>query len=66
MSAEEQLETLHSLSKIVTCMGIKEQIKIIKIIDPTVSISPNDTEFQLGKIFLPCVLLVSICFKYCM
>lgn len=58
MSAEEQLETLHALSKIVTChMGIKEQIKVIKIIDPSVTISPNDTEFQLGKVFLPCVLL---------
>lgn len=48
MSTEEQLETLHSLSKIVTCrMDIRDQMKVIKIIDPSAKISPNDTEFTL-------------------
>lgn len=50
MSPEEQLKTLHTLSEIVTChMGIREQIEVIKIIDPSVTISPDDKEFALGK-----------------
>ncbi|KAG8179991.1 hypothetical protein JTE90_007959 [Oedothorax gibbosus] len=50
MCETEQLETLHALSEIVTFhMGIREQMEIIQIIDPTAIISPDDKEFVLDS-----------------
>ncbi|XP_035219921.1 protein FAM199X-B-like isoform X1 [Stegodyphus dumicola] len=61
MSSEEQLQTLHALSEIVTChMDIREQIEVIKIIDPSAVISPDDKEFALDSSFLNDVKLKKI------
>ncbi|XP_054708462.1 protein FAM199X-B-like [Uloborus diversus] len=61
MSSREQLQMLHNLSEIVTRhMGIREQIEVIKIIDPSAVISPDDTEFALDCTILNDVKLKKI------
>ncbi|GIY19118.1 uncharacterized protein CDAR_455061 [Caerostris darwini] len=52
MSSEEQLNTLHALSEVTCQMSICEQMEIIKIIDPTAIISPDDKEFALDSAHL--------------
>ncbi|CAL1281667.1 unnamed protein product [Larinioides sclopetarius] len=47
MSPEEQLNTLHALSEVTYHMGLREQMEIIKIIDPTAIIEPDCKEFAL-------------------
>lgn len=46
MSNDEQVEYIEYLSrKVSTEMGLREQLDIIKIIDPSAQISPTDSEF---------------------
>nr|XP_020669532.1 protein FAM199X [Pogona vitticeps] len=46
MTNDEQVEYIEYLSrKVSTEMGLREQLDIIKIIDPTAQISPTDNEF---------------------
>ncbi|XP_072557996.1 protein FAM199X [Paramormyrops kingsleyae] len=46
MSNDEQVEYIEYLSrKVSTEMGLREQLDIIKIIDPCAQISPTDSEF---------------------
>ncbi|XP_066195922.1 protein FAM199X [Sylvia atricapilla] len=46
MTNDEQVEYIEYLSrKVSTEMGLREQLDIIKIIDPTAQISPTDSEF---------------------
>ncbi|XP_038630137.1 protein FAM199X [Scyliorhinus canicula] len=46
MSNDEQVEYIEYLSrKVSTEMGLREQLDIIKIIDPNAQISPTDSEF---------------------
>ncbi|CAL9706410.1 unnamed protein product [Knipowitschia caucasica] len=46
MSNDEQVEYIEYLSrKVSTEMGLREQLDIIKIIDPSAHISPTDSEF---------------------
>ncbi|GFT65612.1 uncharacterized protein NPIL_149371 [Nephila pilipes] len=47
MSSDEQLNILHALSEVTCHMGLREQMEVIKIIDPTAVISPEDKEFAL-------------------
>ncbi|GBM22126.1 hypothetical protein AVEN_266485-1 [Araneus ventricosus] len=49
MSPEEQLNTLHALSEVTYHMGLREQMEIIKIIDPTAIIAPDCKEFALDS-----------------
>ncbi|XP_048652892.1 protein FAM199X isoform X2 [Marmota marmota marmota] len=46
MTNDEQVEYIEYLSrKVSTEMGLREQLDIIKIIDPSAQISPTDSEF---------------------
>lgn len=49
MSPDEQLNTLHALSEVTCRMGLREQMEVIKIIDPTAVILPDDKEFALDS-----------------
>ncbi|KAF8785242.1 hypothetical protein HNY73_010814 [Argiope bruennichi] len=49
MSPAEQLNTLHALSEVTYYMGLREQMEIIKIIDPTAIIAPDCKEFALDS-----------------
>ncbi|GFQ82870.1 hypothetical protein TNCT_691391 [Trichonephila clavata] len=48
MLPNEQLNTLHALSEVTVHMSKREQMEVIKIIDPTAVIAPDDKEFALG------------------
>jgi len=48
MPLEEQLEVVENLTNIIsTQMGLREQLDIIRIIEPSAIISPTDTEFVI-------------------
>lgn len=48
MTAEEQLGTVEALTEIISHqMGLREQLEVIKIIDPVAVISSADTEFVI-------------------
>lgn len=48
MSAEEQLATIEALTNIISHkMGLREQLEVIRIIDPRAVVSPTDTEFVI-------------------
>ncbi|GFS92531.1 uncharacterized protein TNCV_1160051 [Trichonephila clavipes] len=47
MSFNEQLNALHALSEVALLMGFWEQKEVIKILDPTAVITPDDKEFAL-------------------
>ncbi|GFY44334.1 uncharacterized protein TNIN_76391 [Trichonephila inaurata madagascariensis] len=49
MSSHEQLNTLHALSEVAVHMSIREQMEMIKIIDPTAVIAADDKEFTLDS-----------------
>lgn len=60
MSPEEQLNTLHALSEVTYHMGLREQMEIIKIIDPTAIIAPDCKEFALDSTNLDDIKLKKI------
>ncbi|GFR06654.1 uncharacterized protein TNCT_597511, partial [Trichonephila clavata] len=49
MLPNEQLNTLHALSEVTVHMSKREQMEVIKIIDPTAVIAPDDKEFALDS-----------------
>lgn len=53
MSRDEQLKTLQALTPIISHnMTLRQQIEIIRVINPSAVISPNDTEFAIDLEFL--------------
>lgn len=50
MTLEDQLEAVEGLTRIISYeMGLREQLDIIRIIQPTAVISPSDKEFVIGE-----------------
>lgn len=48
LSPEERLQVVEDLSHIVSReLGLREQMEVIQIINPTASVSPTDTEFVI-------------------
>ena len=52
MSIKEKTTTLERLMETVSeKLGLREQLEIIKIINPNARLLPTDTEFFIGKQF---------------
>ena len=53
MSIKEKTTTLEHLMETVSeKLGLREQLEIIKIINPNARLLPTDTEFFIGEKFL--------------
>ncbi|XP_067134395.1 protein FAM199X-like isoform X1 [Centruroides vittatus] len=51
--SKESLETLEALTQIISCkMGLREQLEVIRIINPTAVITPTDKEFTIDLKYL--------------
>ena len=49
MSSEDQVDTVEYLTRVVSVtMGLREQLEIIRIINPSARVLPTDTEFVIG------------------
>lgn len=52
MSVEEQSDAVKTLIRIINDeMGLREQLEIIRILNPDVKFKPTDTQFKIGKTF---------------
>lgn len=52
MTGKQQVAVIEDLTKIISNeMGLREQMEVIRIINPVASISSNDTEFVIGQSF---------------
>lgn len=50
MSSDDQVEAVESLTRVASLtMGLREQMDIIRIINPEATVLPTDTEFEIGK-----------------
>jgi len=48
MSSSEQLSAVERLTRVISCeMGLREQLEVIRIINPQANVSPMDTEFVI-------------------
>ena len=53
MLADEQVEAVEYITRVVsTMLGLREQLDIIRIINPDARVLPSDTEFVIGMIIL--------------
>lgn len=49
---EEKLSVIEHLSRLIsTQLGLREQLEVIRLINPTANVSPTDTEFVISKCF---------------
>jgi len=49
MSSEDQVEAVECLTRVASLtMGLREQMEIIRIINPEATVLPTDTEFEIG------------------
>ena len=52
MTNEEHTNAVECLTRIVNDeMGLREQLEIIRIINPDTKLSPSDTQFVIGNSF---------------
>lgn len=50
MSVEEQSDAVKTLIRIINDeMGLREQLEIIRILNPDVKFKQTDTQFKIGK-----------------
>ena len=50
MSSDDQVEAVESLTRVASLtMGLREQMDIIRIINPEATVLATDTEFEIGK-----------------
>ncbi len=50
MSNIEQTRIVEEISSVVSHqMGLREQLEVIRIINPQATVSPTDAEFVIGK-----------------
>lgn len=50
MSSDNQVEAVELLTRVASMtMGLREQMDIIKIINPEATVLPTDTEFEIGN-----------------
>lgn len=49
MTSDDQVEAVELLTKVASVtMGLREQMDIIRIINPEATVLPTDTEFEIG------------------
>ncbi len=52
MNNDEQINIIDVLTRIINDeMGLREQLEIIRILNPDVKLLPTDTQFVIGKTF---------------
>ena len=52
MTSLQQRETITHLTQVVSStMGLREQLDIIRIVNPKAVVSATDTEFEIGTVF---------------
>ena len=50
MTAQNQLTVVEDLIEIIsTQLGLREQLEVLRIIDPTTPANPTDPELYIGK-----------------
>ena len=53
MSSEDQVEAVECLTRVASLtMGLREQMEIIRIINPEATVLPTDTEFEIGTVLV--------------
>lgn len=51
MSSDDQVEAVECLTRVASLtMGLREQMEIIRIINPEATVLPTDTEFEIGTL----------------
>ena len=49
MSSDDQVEAVEFLTRVASMtMGLREQMDVIRIINPEATVLPTDTEFEIG------------------
>ena len=49
MTSDDQVEAVELLTRVASVtMGLREQMDIIRIINPEATVLPTDTEFEIG------------------
>lgn len=69
MTSDDQAEAVELLTRVASVtMGLREQMDIIRIINPEATVLPTDTEFEIGTCivnFLK-VMMILLCLSYLM
>ena len=53
MTLSQQRETIEHLTQVVSSsMGLREQLDVIRIVNPLAVVSSTDTEFEIGMRFV--------------
>jgi len=61
MTSNDQVEAVESLTRVASVtMGLREQMDIIRIINPEATVLPTDTEFEIGMQQSECLCNYSI------
>ncbi len=56
MTSSQQRQTIEHLTQVVSAsMGLREQLDVIRIVNPKAVVSATDTEFEIG-IVASCIL----------
>lgn len=51
MSSDDQVKAVECLTRVASLtMGLREQMEIIRIINPEATVLPTDTEFEIGTL----------------
>jgi hypothetical protein len=54
MTSSQQTETIEHLTRVVSSsMGLREQIDVIRIVNPKAVVTATDTEFEIGIVINP-------------
>ena len=58
MTSSQQRETIEHLTQVVSSsMGLREQLDVIRIVNPQAVVSSADTEFEIGMRYVRVLLL---------
>ena len=53
MTSSQQRETIEHLTQVVSSsMGLREQLDVIRIVNPQAVVASTDTEFEIGTRFV--------------
>ncbi len=59
LSSSEQVTVIEEMSQVISSeMGLREQLEVIRIINPTAKVSPTDREFVIGEQIIPVIEIV--------
>lgn len=66
MTSDDQVEAVELLTRVASVtMGLREQMDIIRIINPEATVLPTDTEFEIGtRIINFFKVMIYVCHNY--